>query len=165
MTELFHPVFGTATGRKPEASEEQQDAGQHATTETPVSMPMDDLRAMVECGRIHDTIVLDGVAYGLATLSDEDQQALLKMFGMPLADNTIYMEWRRAVVAMAMESVNGRPVLDLYPESAPPQPDAFGVKLAIARKLQMPVVDKLFKFYNSLLERSQRKVDPEQVKN
>lgn len=129
------------------------------------SMADNDLKALIECGRITDTIEIDGKKFQMSTLADDAQEAIFKKFSSALSDAGSFVELRRTVVAMAVELFNGRPFESVYPADAEPQPDAFGAKLALVRKMQGQVVDKLYAFYEELLKRSKQKVDPEQVKN
>jgi hypothetical protein len=73
-----------------------------------------------------------------------------------------FVNLRRVVVAMSVVSVNGQP-FDALDPSAPG--DGFTKKLAIAKRMQSQVIDRLYDFYNALLEKSQQKIEPEQVKN
>lgn len=171
MPEFSHPVFGSvgraerseaSTQRPPQAVQPQQ------APEEPVEEPLmavDDLRSLIECGKITDTVEIDGRKFQMSTLADEAQETIFKKFSTVVMDASSFVELRRTVVAMAVETINGKPFESLYPVDAPPQPGAFEVKLAIVRKMQGQVVDRLYAFYEELLKRSKQKVEPEQVKN
>lgn len=128
-------------------------------------MAFNDLRSLIECGKITDTVEVDGKKFTMSTMADEAQEAVFKRFSAATADAAAFVDLRRTVVAMAVDAFNGRPFESIYPADAPPQPDAFGARLAMVRMMQGQVVDKLYAFYEELLKRSKQKVDPEQVKN
>ncbi len=128
-------------------------------------MAASDLQSLVECGKVTDSIEIDGKRFRMSTLSDDAQETIFKKFAPALSDAGSFVELRRTVVAMAVETFNGKPFESLYPADAEPQPDLFSVKLALVRMMQGQVVDKLYAFYEGLLKRSKQRVDPEQVKN
>jgi len=171
MPEFTHPVFGSvgraerseaSVQRPPQAVQSQQVPEE--LVEEPL-MAVDDLRSLIECGKITDTVEIDGRKFQMSTLADEAQETIFKKFAVVSEDAGSFMELRRTVVAMAVETLNGKPFEYLYPADAPPQPGAFEAKLAIVRKMQGQVVDRLYAFYEELLKRSKQKVEPEQVKN
>lgn len=159
MPEFSHPTFGSV-GRfeQPEVPTKQLPVVEE------VLILMDDLQSLIECGKITDEIIIDGRKFQMSTLADEDQEAIFKKFSSAMADAGSFVELRRTVVAMSINTMNGRPLESLYPPDAPGV-DIFGAKLALVRKMQGPVLDKLYEFYEELLKRSKQKVEPEQIKN
>lgn len=168
MPEMSHPVFGSVgRAERPETPAQKPTPMAPAPAEPPEERPMadNDLRSLIECGKVTDSITIDGKAFQMSTLSDDAQEAIFKRFSSSMADAGSFVELRRTVVAMAVETFNGRPFESLYPPNAEPQSDAFGAKMALVRAMQGQVVDKLYAFYEELLKRSKQKVEPEQVKN
>jgi len=171
MPEFSHSVFGSVgraerpevPAHQPAAVAQPQPVPQGIPDEQP--MANDDLRLLIECGKVTDTIEIDGQRFQLSTMADEAQEEIFRKFSAAAADVGSFVELRRTVVATAIDTMNGRPLESIYPADAPPQPDAFGAKLALVRLMQPPVVDRLYAFHDELLKRSKQKVEPEQVKN
>lgn len=171
MAEISHPVFGSVgRAERPETPAQRRPAAAQIPVpqEEPVEEPMmanDDLQSLIECGKVTDTLEIDGRRYQMSTLSDDAQEAIFSKFSAKLADAGSFVELRRTVVAMSVELFNGKPFESVYPADAAPLPDAFSKKLALVRVMQGSVVDRLYAFYEELLKRSKQKVEPEQVKN
>jgi len=170
MPEISHPVFGSVgRAERPEAPAKHQEA-----PAAPVAQPQEppeeptmassDLQSLVECGKVTDSIVIDGKSFRMSTLDDDAQEAIIKRFSAT-ENSGNFVELRRSVVAAAMETFNGRPFESIYPADAAPQPSVAATKLALIRMMQGQVVDKLYTFYEELVKRSKQRVDPEQVKN
>lgn len=155
MPEFSHPVFGSV-GHAEQPSQQKP-------LEEP-QMKHDDLSLLIECGKITDTVEINGLKFRMSTLSDERQEAIFKKFSSTLSDAGSFVELRRTVVAMAIETVNDLSLESRYPADAPVL-DTFGMKLAIVSKMQGQVIDRLYAFYEELLKRSKQAIDPEQVKN
>jgi hypothetical protein len=171
MPAFSHPVFGSVgRAERPEIPAQHQ-ATPAASEERPKSpdesgepqMIPDDLQSLVECGKVTDTIEIDGKSFRMSTLPDEDQEHLFRRFSSAATDAGSFVELRRTVVAMAVEDFNGRPLESLCPAGG--APDAFAARMSLVRKMQGQVVERLYAFYEELLKRSRQKVDPEQVKN
>jgi hypothetical protein len=121
------------------------------------------LRTLIELGRVRETIVLGGLEFEMETLGDDAQEGMFRSLAqMDSVGADAFINLRRVVVATAVVSVNGQPF-----ESLDPAAHGSGVekKISIAKRMQSQVIDRLYDFYNSLLEKSQQKIDPEQVKN
>jgi hypothetical protein len=163
MAEFSHPVFGTVGRERPERSERQAARPPEADPQPERQMADSDLVALVECGKITDTIEIDGKKFRMSTMADDVQETLYRRFSGAPQDAATVSELRRMVVAMAVETFNGRPLEALCPD--PGQTDPVKAKMAVVRLMQTIVIDKLYGFYDELIKRSRGKVDPEQVKN
>jgi hypothetical protein len=169
MPEFSHPVFGSVGhAERSEVSVQQPSQiaqPSQASQEPPEEQPMvnSDLQAIIECGKITDTLEIDGQKFQMSTMTDEDQDIILKKCSSD--DPGDFMELRRTVVAMVVETVNRKPFESLCPVNVETRAGAFEAKLAIVRKMQGQVVDRLYAFYDGLLKRSKQKIEPEQVKN
>ena len=172
MPEFNHPVFGSVgRAERPEVSVQRQQApaaqaAQAVQPEPPEepTMASSDLQSLVECGKVTDSIVIDGKRFQMSTLDDDSQEAIIRKFSATENAGN-FVELRRSVVAAAVETFNGRPFESVYPADAEPQPSVAATKLALVRMMQGQVVDKLYAFYEELVKRSKQRVDPEQVKN
>lgn len=121
------------------------------------------LRKLIELGKLKETITLGGLAFEMETLDDDAQEDMFrKLAEMDSAGADAFVNLRRVVVAMSVVSVNGQP-FDTFDPSAPGS--GIDKKISIAKRMQSQVIDRLYDFYNSMLEKSQQKIDPEQVKN
>jgi hypothetical protein len=162
MAELTHKTVGTVGSAPvrdivpPQAIHEPQDRQQPA--EEAVS-PVD-LRALIELGRISDSITLGGMTFELETLDDKEQEDILKLTDGGLSADS-FVTIRRIVVAKAVQSVNGRPLEALSSAEG----DGFQRKLSIVTAMQSHVVERLYEFYEQLVARSKGAIEPEQVKN
>ena len=172
MVELSHPMFGTVghgqlnidQNKSPKAV---NNLNVPTETEEPQSISQNDLRLLIECGKVTDTIDIDGKKFKMSTLSDDVQGSIFKKFTANMSDAGSFMELRRTVVAMALDAFNGRPLEDIFQYGANDVEmlDIFGMRLALVRQMQGQVIDRLYGFYEELLKRSRQRVDPEQVKN
>lgn len=124
-----------------------------------------DLQSLIECGKVTDTVEIDGKKFRLSTLSDDAQETVFRKFSATAEDAGNFVDLRRTVVAMAVETFDGRPFEDLYRPSGDERPDSFGKRLALVRLMQGQVVDKIYSFYEELIKRSRQRIDPEQAKN
>ncbi len=166
MPQISHPVFGSV-GRteRPEASEQPQAATEPVAPAEEPSMAPSDLQTLIDCGKVTDTIVIDGQKFRMSTLADDVQEDIIRKFSAPMTDAGNFVELRRTVVASALETFNDKPLEQICRGLGQEEVDRFGMKLAVVRIMQGQVVDKLYAFYEELLKRSRQKVDPEQVKN
>jgi len=134
---------------------------QHQEEKKP--MPLPDLKSLIELGRIRDSIMIGGLKFEMETLSDDAQREIFKRMsdddGAAGADS--FVRLRRLTVALAMVGLNGQAFEDLMPGSE----NAIDRKIAIIARMQDSIVEKLFDFYNGLLERSDNEVTAPQVKN
>lgn len=159
MPEFSHPVFGTV-GKKPSVPEKTFEVKE---PEIEPEMSLSDLQSLINCGKITDTIIIDGQRFQMSTLSDDEQEFLFKKFAnVDKAGD--FLELRRTVIAMSLERFNDKPIEYLY-QGSEEKLDIFGMRMALIRKMQSPVIEKLYLFYEELLNRSKQKTDPEQVKN
>lgn len=127
-------------------------------------MPLPNLRSLVELGKIRDHITIGGLRFEMETLDDDAQREIFKR--MVDDDDTSvgadsFVRLRRLTVALALTKLNDQAFEDVMSGKE----DAIDKKVAIVSKMQDSVVEKLFDFYNNLLEQGQEKIAPDQVKN
>jgi len=162
MVEFSHPIFGNI-GR-PQGTQANEPIAKVEPVEEP-TISTDDLRSLIECGKVTATVEVDGKPFRMSTLADDTQETIFRNFSSTASDAAGFVELRRLVVAMSVETFCGRPFEDLYPADAEPKANILEKKLTLVRKMQGSVVDRLYMFYEELLKRSKQRVEPEQVKN
>lgn len=159
MAELTHKTVGKTGEAPPARSEERFEAVAPPIHPAPEQPETFDLRSLIELGCVHDSITIGSMTFEMRTLGDDEQEKIYKLVGEQEGPDS-FVAMRRLVVAMSVQSVNGRPLEALGGEGEPIQR-----KLAVLKAMQSRVVDKLYSFYDQLLEKSQQEIDPEQVKN
>lgn len=119
-----------------------------------------DLQSLIELGRVQDTLTLGQFTFELATLGDSMQAKAYEIIqNMESTDG--FLAVRRVVIALSLVSINGQ-----LPESlVGGDGDPIEKRISLVASLQGNVVEKLYDFYDELLERGQQEITPEQVKN
>lgn len=134
------------------------------TEEEKPPMQIPTLKSLIELGRVVEDITLGAMTFKMQTLDDETQEQLFKMLSkLDMAGADSFLNLRRAVVAMSIVSVNGRPLESFCEDSN--QKETIWMKFAAAKLLQSHVVEVLYNFYNGMLDKGSKSISSEQVKN
>jgi len=146
-----------------EAAEKQQGrAEEEEHADITSSHSRNDLQSLVELGMVEDSITIGAKTFRMHTLDDDTQENLLKRASEAGGADGFLM-LRRMVAAMAIETVNGKPV-ENFAEGCESD-DPADRKIFVVSKLQNVVVNRLYEFYEQLVGRSNENINPEQVKN
>lgn len=149
----------------PQALQEQSDQALEMSPHSDAAanpMPLPDLKSLIELGRVRDSILIGKIRFEMETLDDEAQREIFRRVSNDAVDGAdSFVRLRRLTVAVATMRVNDQPFEDLMPGAG----DALDRKIQIISRMQDSVVDRLFEFYNELVERSQKDIAPGQVKN
>lgn len=125
-------------------------------------MPLPDLKSLIELGRVRDNVLIGGMRFEMETLNDEAQREIFRRVSNdPSEGADSFVRLRRLTVAVALTRVNDQPFEDLMPGES----NSLDRKVEIISRMQDSVVDRLFEFYNELMERSRKDITPKQVKN
>ena len=146
MTELRHKVLGTV-----------------GAPMEPETKPMldTDLQSLIELGCIKDTVEIDSFRFTMRSLGATERIELSKEFNKEKLTEEEQFHFNIKLLALAIESVNGKPLESLHPN---PQ-DPLSAKMEIISALQTPVVGKLLQSYIAIIERCDGQFGVEQVKN
>ena len=153
MTEIKHDTFGsvgTPENQKTTFSPLKEKA-------SPSTMDLFDLKSLVELGKIQDTITIGNFVFEMTTLDDINQAKAYDL----LQDEEKKLTLRRIVVGLSLVTINGRTPEEIIQSDKPSDEK----RMELVANLQGAVVDKLLEFYDSLLERSQKDISDESVKN
>lgn len=149
MTELRHKVLGTVGApTEPEKTKEP--------------MSETDLQSLIELGCVKDTVEIDSFHFTMRSLGATERIELAKEFGEDKLSDEDQFRFNIKLLAMAIESVNGKPLEELHPN---PKEDVLSAKMDIIAALQAPVIAKLLEFYTSVMDRCDKQFGVEQVKN
>lgn len=166
MTEIKHETFGSNDAQemlnkafleKAKPIIEEAPSPLPSYNQTVITL---DLRKLVELGKVQDIIQIGDFHFELATLSDSQQAKAYKIIQNG-EDSEAFFKLRRVIVAFSLISINGQLVeeIDMGEKTDSEK------RLSLVESFQGNVVDKLYEFYESILNRSQKEIDPEQVKN
>jgi hypothetical protein len=150
MTELRHKILGTVG-----APMEKQE-----TTTEPMSDV--DLQSLIELGCVKDTVEIDSFQFVMRSLGATERFELAKQFTDAELPDEEQFKFNVKLLAMAIESINGKPLEELHPN---PKEDVLSAKMDIIAALQAPVIAKLLEFYTSVMDRCDKQFGVEQVKN
>jgi hypothetical protein len=153
MTEMKHKTFGSVGAPEPEV--ELTPKPEHIMPDT---MDIFDLQSLIELGRIQDTIKIGNFIFELATLDDTLQT---RAYEVITKDEENKITLRRIIVALSLVSINGRTPEEIIKEGKTSEEK----RLYLVEKLQGSVMEQLIDFYDKLLERSQKEISNESVKN
>jgi len=150
--ELKHKTFGSVSNDQPEQAEKKV-------------MPQDDLEALIELGCIKEEVTIGKLTFVLRSLNATERMELARMLtDTPTAENLFAFNTR--LLALAIQSVNGKPLEKFYPaEHIPQGADVITLRCNIISSMQAPVINKLLECHTSLTERCDAQFDAEQVKN
>ena len=150
MAEIKHNVFGSSTGKRPEPEKQMADV---------------DLRSLIELGCIKEEVDVGGMKFVLRTLNASERLGLIDMMGdVTAATVQRIFEFNVYILALAIESVNGKPLEDLHPDKRPDS-DVVKLKRDLLMIMQSPIISKLMEFYTVITERSDGQFTAEQIKN
>jgi hypothetical protein len=155
MIELKHKVLGSVGAPK---------ENEHAlTTEV---MPEDDLRSLIELGCIRDKIKIGELTFVMKSLSASEQMSLAKSVVTETKDDpNKTFSFNVQLLAMSIETVNGKPLERFHPENFADAAGQIACKVDIITAMQTPVIFKLLEFYQEITDRCYKQFTAEQVKN
>lgn len=145
MTEIKHATFGSSVGQKKE--EEKK---------------IVDLRSLIELGCVRDSVLIGDLKFEMRSLSALEKVEAAKSLGES-PDPTKIFELNILLLAMAIESVNGIPLEQLY--EGEQTNNVLAARQNVLRNLQSSVLGALMKCHNQINDRADAQFDVEQVKN
>lgn len=150
MVEFSHKTLGTigAPMEKEDVSEKQ-------------SMDNMDLRSLIELGCIKEEVEILGFKFILRSLSATERIELSKEFDPEKGDYELF-QFNLKLLAMSIESVNGKPLEVLHPN---PTGDVLTTKMDIIATLQTPVISKLIDVCGKIMSKCDKQFTMDQVKN
>ena len=149
--ELKHKTFGSVSNDRPERTEDKV-------------MPQDDLKNLIELGCIKEEITIGNLTFVLRSLNASERLELAKLIGESPTTDTLF-EFNTKLLALAIQSVNGKPLEALYPSEHAKGMDIITLRCNIISSLQAPVINRLLECHTQLTERCDAQFDVEQVKN
>ena len=149
MTEMRHNSFGSISNKKPEVKLEKP------------KMAELDLQSLIELGCIKETVDICGMVFKLRTLNISERMSLGDVLGSG-QDSQKILEFNIYVLAMSVESVNGKLLEELNPNK---NEDTLMLKKQILSSLQPQVIAKLMEFYTEITNRADAQFTAEQIKN
>lgn len=149
MTELHHKILGTVGAPKQQKEEKEQ-------------MSDIDLQSLIELGCVKEEVVLGSVTFLLRSLSASERMSLAKEFGTELLSDDVLFNFNIKVLAISIETINGRPVAGFHPD---PSANELQAKMEIISALQPPVIAKLLGAYSDISNRCDKQFGLEQIKN
>jgi hypothetical protein len=152
--ELKHKTFGSV-------SNDQSDQPEQAEQK---SMPQDDLEALIELGCIKEKVTIGQLTFVLRSLNATERLDLAKMLGDSPTSETLF-EFNTKLLALAIQSVNGKPLEMFYPAEHAQGADVITLRCNIISSMQAPVINRLLECHTELTERCDAQFDAEQVKN
>jgi len=125
-----------------------------------------DLRSLIELGRITDSITLDNKTFEMRTMNSSEKLHLSKILGENYTQEDMFT-FNITLLSSVIKSVNGQPLETFHPDYNPQGDVALNKKLRfdILSILQSTVIDRLLLFYDELRKRGEEKYGVEQVKN
>lgn len=124
-------------------------------------MKITDLQSLIELGCIKEEVEIGNFKFVLRSLSASERISLSKEISEESKENEMF-DFNVKVLAMAIESVNGKPLEELYPDN---YNDALKAKMNIIASLQTPIISKLISVYSSLIDKCDKQFTLGQVKN
>lgn len=159
MAEIYHKVLGTVgkpakTNVDTHSKEEVNNIGDS------------DLQSLIELGCVKDIIKIDSFEFVMRSLSAAERVAMSKEFTGDILTDEQQFDFNIKLLAIAVESVNGKSVEMLHPNFSPGlRSDNMHLKVEIISSLQAPVIARLLEFYIKIMDRCDKQYDVEQVKN
>jgi len=150
MAELYHNTFGASGGKKAEVPEKPK-------------MADVDLRSLIELGCIRDDIAIGNIVFTMRTLNISERLETLNFLGIE-PDSQKMFEFNMRVLAMAVESANGKRLETLHPDFTD-SGDFITMKKSLITAMQPAVLNKLMEFYTKISERGESQFSTEQIKN
>ena len=150
MVELSHKILGTVGAPKePEAQKPQ--------------MNDLDLQSLIELGCIRDIVQIDNLTFVMRSLNAAERIELSNAAVEENIDKVF--AFNAKLLAMSIETVNGRPLESFHPSNASDNAGTLGLKVDIIMSMQTPVISRLLSFYQEITERCDKQFTVEQVKN
>ncbi len=116
-----------------------------------------DFRSLVELGRVQDSIKIGNFTFEMATLDDVLQSRAYSI----LQNDPEKVTLRRIIIALALLTINGKEPEKIVKIEGTSEEK----RLYLVGSLQGSVAEKLIDFYDKLLDRSQKEVTEDIVKN
>lgn len=149
--ELKHKTFGSVSD------------GQSDQAETK-AMPQNDLESLIELGCIKEEVTIGNLTFILRSLNATERIELAKLIGDNPTTESVFA-FNTKLLALAIQSVNGRPLEEFYPAEHTKGLDIMTQRCNIISSMQSPVINKLLDCHTSLTKRCDSQFDTEQVKN
>jgi hypothetical protein len=155
MVELKHKVLGSV-GTPKEKIEEQV-----LSTEI---MPEADLKSLIELGCIRDEVQIGQLTFSMRSLNAAEK---LELAGSMVTeeDDAKLFAFNARMLAMSIETVNGKPFENLHPEKGSSDEARLRCRVDLINSMQTPIIAKLLEFYQEINDRCEAQFTAEQVKN
>lgn len=118
------------------------------------------LQSLIELGRVQEKITISNRVFEIATLTENEQATAYEML-KEIKEEDGFFNLRKIIVASSIISINGAAPETFIEDDIP----SIHKRIKLVSLLQGSVVEKLYEFYNKLLEKSQATLNQEQVKN
>jgi hypothetical protein len=163
---LSHPSF-----RQPPQNErltKMQDVLNGADTQSSPQtqtnvMPNGDLRQLIYLGRIQDKIEVGGYVFEMKTLDSSEQDEIWMGLSFLPGENK-FLVIKKPILVRSITAINGRALETLYEGDDYRELTEQQRATRVVNKWQNALVNKLYEFYEVLLDRSNKLINPEEVK-
>lgn len=152
MPEIKHNIFGSVGSKHQESNKPTQANNQ---------MDQVDLKSLIELGCIKDTLVIENMSFAFRTLNVNERMMASDFLGENPNARKMF-DFNVLVLAMAIESVNGVPLENMYNQN---DKDYLEIRKQIISNFQPAVLSQLLNFYSTLTNRADAQFTGEQVKN
>lgn len=118
------------------------------------------LKDLILLGRLEKTVELNGYRFRISTLSNLEQNNVLKLL-MKKEEMDRLLFAKAAALSFSIRDINGIPLDELCDDE---EGDIEDARLSFLMNLQSSTIEKLFSTYEALLEESLAETDVEDVK-
>jgi len=155
MVEMKHKVLGTVGAPKE----------QEKKPELPAMTDID-LKSLIELGCVRDSVQIGNLSFTMRSLNAAEKLLLADLTAPDKTDAELFA-FNAKMLAISIESVNGKPFESLHPSYAPKMSESekTDIKVDLISAMQTPAIAMLLEFYQTISDRCEAQFTVEQVKN